>query len=74
MPLATKGAVGSTSPDSGAQSLDSRADASPKAAAVSREALARHVDGTPSVKLTESGQIDWDSIDHVYYYHTRKAG
>ena len=65
----------SIKPESAAtQTSDSQADASPKAAAVSREALARHVDGTPSVKLTESGQIDWDSIDHVYYYHTRKAG
>ena len=65
----------SIKPESAAtQTSDSRADASPKAVAVSREALARHVDGTPSVKLTESGQIDWDSIDHVYYYHTRKAG
>lgn len=26
------------------------------------------------VPLNEAGQIDWNQIDHVYYYHTRKAG
>jgi hypothetical protein len=26
------------------------------------------------VPLNNDGQIDWEKIDHVYYYHTRKAG
>jgi hypothetical protein len=26
------------------------------------------------VPLNKDGQIDWNQIDHVYYYHTRKAG
>jgi hypothetical protein len=32
------------------------------------------VNRTSHVPLNEDGQIDWNQIDHVYYYHTRKAG
>jgi hypothetical protein len=36
--------------------------------------IQRVVNKNSHVPLTEEGQIDWNQIDHVFYYHTRKAG
>jgi hypothetical protein len=36
--------------------------------------IQRVINKKSHVPLTEEGQIDWNQIDHVFYYHTRKAG
>ena len=37
-------------------------------------AIQEFINKQSHVPLNEAGQIDWNQIDHVYYYHTRKAG
>lgn len=71
----------STTPEvakSGANSLERHDEYSPTETSLTTSSSSRElshlVDDSVPVKLTATGQIDWDSYDHVYYYHTRKAG